>query len=209
VWSPEGEGAVTDRVNSFTPPSLKGRHVYLRAVVPDDYTYLQLVETSSAVAPIWRLRGCTPSAQEWMQLSLSGALAQFVILANTSHVRVGLVSVFQDSLQDGHARLAALHFDPRGRSPLMIFGVGLFIEYVFRCWNFHKLYMHVPEYNYPSFASGLDRIFTLEGRLRRHYYLDGRMWDQLILAIYRDTWREHPKRFLRAERVESDSGRAV
>ena len=189
------------RVRSFSAPSLRGRHVHLRIVVPDDYTYLQLVETSGELAPRWRLRGSTPSPQDWVQGSWSGVLAQFMIVANRDQTRVGLVTAFQANFQDGHARLAATRFDPHSRSPLMVLGFGLFVEYVFRCWNLRKLYLDVPEYNYAQLASARDRIFTLEGRLRDHYYFDGQYWDQLLLAIYREMWRDTGQALVRVERA--------
>lgn len=182
-------------------PSLRGRHVYLRGVVTEDYKYLQLIETSSELAPRWRLRGRTPGPQEWLDGTSAGVLAQFMILAQRDDARVGLVTAYQADLQDGHARLAAMRFNPHSRSPLMILGVGLFIDYVFRCWDLRKLYLDVPEYNLPQLASGLASVFTLEAHLRQHYYLDGELWDQLVLAIYRNVWRDHPKLFLRAEQV--------
>jgi hypothetical protein len=173
--------------------------VYLRAVTQDDYTYLRMIETSSRFAPRWRLRGSTPGPQEWAQGSSAGLLAQFMVVARKSGSLLGVVTAYRPDFQDGHVRLAAMTFDPTTRSPLMALGVGLFIEYVFRCWNFRKIYVDVAEYNFHQMSSGLASFFTLEGRLRDHYYLDGQYWDHFVLAILRETWESHPKRFLKAE----------
>ncbi len=109
------------------------------------------------------------------------------------------MSVFKANFQDGHARLAAVAFDPQTSNPVMPLAVGLFIDYVFRCWNFRKMYMDVAEYNLSQMASGMTRLFTVEGQLSEHYHLDGQYWDKFILSITRDAWEEHPKRFLRME----------
>jgi len=122
-----------------------------------------------------------------------------MIVAAKDRSRVGLVTAYRANHEDGHALVAGIRFDPYSRSPSMIIGIGMFIDYLFACWSFRKLYMEVPEYNYRQFASGLGRVFTLEARLRDHYYLDGERWDQLTLAIYRDTWNRHPKRFREVE----------
>jgi hypothetical protein len=196
---PEFDVSVSERAKQFRGPLLKGQHVHLRAVLPDDLTYLRLIETSSELAPRWRLRGATASPLDWAHGATSAVLAQFMVISNRDRARVGLVTAYQANFQDGHARLAALAFDPRRPGPLMPIAVGLFIEYVFRCWNFRKLYMDVAEYNLPQMASGLGDLFAIEGRLREHYYLDGEYWDKLILSLSREAWSRHPRRFLRIE----------
>jgi acyl carrier protein len=81
----------------------------------------------------------------------------------------------------------------------MILGISLFLRYVFTYWEFEKLYMEVPEYNFPQFASGLGRFFEIEGRLRGHLKMGERSFDQLIVALYRDTAELHGAR-LRLDR---------
>jgi len=188
-----GDPLVTERAERFTAPSLRNDYLYLRAVVPEDYPYLYLVETSGAMAARWGLRGATPGYQEWIQQRSAGVLAQFMILKVEDDSRIGLVTAFSADFQDGHAHLAALSFDPDGNSVMMMLGIGLFVDYVFKCWSFRKLYLDTAEYNYPQFASGAGKFFKVEGRLREHHYLDGEWWDHLILAIFRDDWPEASK----------------
>jgi hypothetical protein len=164
--------------------------VHLRAVLPDDYTYLRLLETSSDLGPRWRLRG-----------SSQGVLAQFIVQSNADDSRIGIVSVFEADFQHGHAQVAAAKFDPHGVSPLMMLGFGVFLTWVFGCWSFRKLYARVPEFDYPQIASGEDMAFVVEGRLAHHYWLAGRLWDELVLAIHREAWGEHGAALARAEGI--------
>jgi len=157
------------------------------------------METSSELAPRWRFRGSTPGPEQWSQMTWGPVLAHFLIVARRTNDAIGVVAVYQANFQDGFAHIAAARFDPDRRSPLMMLGLGVFLQYVFNCWDFRKLYMEVPEYNYGQLASARDRLFVMEGRLRQHSFLGGEFWDQLILAIYRDTWREYATHFLRAE----------
>jgi hypothetical protein len=173
----------SERSRRFTVPSLDGRHVYLRAVTPEDYRFLRLVETSSELAPRWRFRGSTPSPEEWAQMTWAPVLAQFMVVARRRNEAIGIVAAYHANFQDGFAYVAAARFDPRSRSPLMVLGVAVFLQYVFSCWDLRKLYLEVPEYNYPQLASGHQRIFEIEGRLCQHSFLGGELWDQLILAI--------------------------
>jgi len=201
--------ASTPDLNGLAIPSLNGRHVYLRAVVPDDYRFLHLVETSSHLAPVWRFRGSTPSAEQWAESTWGGTLAQFMVCARPSNAPLGLVAAYRANFQDGHAYIAAARFEPGRRSPPMVLGLAIFLDYVFACWAFEKLYMEVPEHNYAQFSSGEGRYFEVEGRLRAHTFLGGRRWDQLVLAVYRDSWTRVGQRLLAIARDPHDPSTAV
>jgi len=169
-------------------PSLLGRTVLLRPLTPADYNFMHLAETSSELGPRWRFRGSTPSPERWNHETWSQCLAAFLVIRRSDDVPVGYVAVHQANFQDGHAHLSATKLVPEGPVPALSLGLALFLRYVFSCWNLRKLYMDVPEYNYGQFASGLEDIFVMEGRLRDDLFAEGRYWDQIILAIYRDSW---------------------
>jgi RimJ/RimL family protein N-acetyltransferase len=194
--SDTSEGVGTE---TFAVPALRARHVYLRPLTTQDYPYLRRAETATELSFRWRLRGATPSPDQWVQTVWHQVLAQFMVVGLASERPIGLVSVYRPNFQDGYAHLAATRFEPAKPSPMMVLGVSLFVEYVFRCWNFRKLYMELPEFNLSQFRSGLGRYFHLEGRLRDHFYFNGRYWDQLTLAIYRDV--------LETETVQLQRGR--
>jgi RimJ/RimL family protein N-acetyltransferase len=189
-WRAGSDDLLGERAEGFQSPPLAGRHVYLRPVLPEDYRNLQRVETISPLGPRWRFRGSTPSPEQWLQSTWDATLVQYLVVGKQRDEPVGLVAIYQANFQDGHALLAATKFDPESRSPLLILGLAMFLDYVFSCWDFRKLYLEVPEYNYPQFASGNNRFFTVEGRLTDHSFMSGQLWDQLILAIHRDMWKE-------------------
>jgi acyl carrier protein len=177
-----GNGSATD---TFDTPPIRSRHVYLKPIDPSDYALLQMLETVGDPAPRWRHRGVTPSPDQWAQTLWSGVLVQFMVVGAQGNKPIGRVLIYQPNFQDRYAYFAAMRFETRDRSPLMVFGISVFLRYVFSYWPFDKLYMEVPEYNLDQFASGLGRFFQIEGRLRRHLRMGGRAWDQLILALYR------------------------
>ena len=191
--------APNDGERRFAVPAMHGRHVYLRPPGHQDYEALRLAETTGEVAIRWRFRGTTPSPEQWAASIWHSALAQFLVVRTRDHAPIGITHVYRHSFQDQHAYLGAAGLQPRARSPLLLLGVGLFIEYVFSCWNFQKLYLEVPEYNAQLLGSGIGRLFQLEGRLRRHSYYDGQRWDQLILALYREDWKPRGGRIVAAE----------
>jgi hypothetical protein len=185
-------------VPSFRVPSLRGRHVFLRPVTPDDYRFLRAAELGGELAIRWRLRGASASPEQWAQNLWQSVLTQYLVVGSREPTPLGLVAVYQPNHRDGYAFLAAERFGPPRPVPAMMFGVALFIEHVFRCWDFHKLYLEVPEYNVSQLASGVGRLFALEGRLREHLWYDGRRWDQIVLALYRETWARESRRLLAA-----------
>jgi hypothetical protein len=174
----------------FAPPPLHSRHVYLKPITPSDYPLLQVLETVGDAAPRWRHRGVTPSPDQWAQTLWAGVLVQFIVAGAQTNKPIGRVLIYRPNFQDQYAYFAAMRFAPSDRSPLMVLGIALFLEYVFGHWEFEKLYMEVPEYSLEQFASGLGRFFEVEARLRGHLKMGGRSWDQLVLALYRHTVQE-------------------
>jgi hypothetical protein len=191
-------------------PPRRGRYVYLRPIMAGDYANLQTVEMGDELGPRWRLRGATPSPEVWSQSLWQASLVQFLIVRRRDDVTLGMVGAYRANFQHRHAYLAATYFAGTGRSPLVMIGIGMFVRYVFACWDFHKLYMEVPEYNYPQFASGAGKVFEVEGRLRDHSFHGNRRWDEYLLAIYRDRWQARDRERAQRRRHPIDEmGRTV
>lgn len=184
----------------FPVAELRGRGFFLRPLGQADYLLLRAAESSTEIGVRWRARGSVLSPDQWAQSLWQGRLAQMIVALERDGRPLGLVQLYSANFQDGHASIGAMSFDSASGSPLMIFGLALFLDHVFTCWNFHKLYMEVAEYNMPQFASGIDRLVVQEGRLRHHYWYGGRHWDQLLLALYRDDWIERGRGLVRAAR---------
>lgn len=182
----------------FRVSPLHGRFVYLRVIGPEDYRFLRTAELGGDLGVRWRFRGSTASPEQWVQSLWQSTLAQYVVVGVDDPNPLGLVAAYQANFQDGFAFVAAESFGARRPEPRMMFGLALFIEYVFTCWAFHKLYFEVAEYNAHQFQSGIGRLFELEGRLREHLWYGERRWDQLMLAIYRQSWRREGARLVAA-----------
>jgi hypothetical protein len=157
-------------------------------VLPGEYEDLYLRETSGAEVGRGGLEGATPAFEEWLRQRWAGTLARFVVLRAADHGRLGLVSLFNADMRNGHAHLALASFDSTSPSPLVMMGCGLLIEHAFASWPLHKLYLDVAGYNLDRFSSGVGKLFEPEGRLTKHHYLDGRHWDHHILALSKERW---------------------
>jgi hypothetical protein len=179
------------------PPPLSGRRVFLRPVLVSDYDAILLAELSEPLAHRWRHRGSTPRPEEFAQRLWNGVLAQFLVCRATDLQPIGLVLSYGADLRASHVHLAATKFDANDQSPLLLYGLTLFVNYLFVHWGFRKLYVEVPEFNAGQFGSGSGRLMTEEGRLREHLFFDGRYWDQVVYAVYRSDWDERSKDWLR------------
>ena len=186
-----------DSERRFSEPNLSGRHVYLRAVLPEDLRSIRMIDLSAELGVRFRHRGATPGMAQWTQSSDS-ALAQFLIVRSDDNRPIGLAAIYEPSFQDQYAHFAAAMFGKAGRSPLAVMGCVLAIEYAFKCWAFRKLYLELPAYNLDQISAGLGRMFVEEGRLREHMYYDGHWWDKVVLALYRNTWEERSARLVKA-----------
>lgn len=185
----------------FSTVSLRSQLVYLRVVTPGDYELLHQAETSPELGPRWRHRGATPGPEEWAQGLWASVLAQFLVVEAANNQPIGIVAAYKGNFRDGHARLAAARFGSAARTPLMAFGFALFVRYVFHNWDLRKLYLEVPEFNLDQFSSIIEKYAVVEGRLKDHVFAAGAWWDELILAVYRETWEE------RGSRLVSDPAR--
>jgi RimJ/RimL family protein N-acetyltransferase len=108
---------------------------------------------------------------------------------------IGLVTAYSADMRNQHASIAVLFSPEYAGSGWVVESLVLFIDYLFDVFPLRKLYFETLEFVYPSFASGEDRFFTIEGRLEAHEFHRGRYWDKLIGAIYRDGWPEASARF--------------
>jgi RimJ/RimL family protein N-acetyltransferase/acyl carrier protein len=181
--------------SQLAAPLLTGRHVRLRPIMPADYEYLYVLTTHEKLGWRWRYRGATPSPELFQQQLWQGVAAQFVIEHVGDQKPIGFVQAFDPSDRNGHCHFAIVLDPALERTGWALEALLLFLDYLFTIYNFRKLYAEVPEFNYASFASGNERDFKIEGRLREHDWHAGRYWDLFFLAVYREDWerRWHPK----------------
>jgi hypothetical protein len=186
-WSGSG-GEPPHSVSQPDRLRLSGRHFDLRPVAASDYPYLQAIESGEDLLYRWRLRGATVSPEQWARDFWAGVLVQYIIVARTANRPLGALTIYRPNFQDGHAYMSAVRFEVRQPSPIVVMAAAHLISLAFRTWPFHKIYFEVPEFNLDQFVSGSERYFTVEGRMADHFWFDGRRWDQIILAVYRESW---------------------
>lgn len=171
-------------------PRLATARIQLQPVSVSDYDRLRQIELSENLGALWRCGGSTPSPEAWAHGLSAGVLAQFLVVRANDQVPVGIVACYKADFQHQFAYLAAAKFVRADRTTHLMEATVLFIEYLFSCWAFRKLYLEVNGYNLEQFSSGVGRLLEEEGRLSEHVYFGGRYWDQHLLSLWRDRWEE-------------------
>ena len=60
------------------------------------------------------------------------------------------------------------------------------LRFAFGEMNLHRVMLHVFEFNERAIACYKKCGFQIEGRLRQHYYGEGRYWDDFVMGVLRD-----------------------
>lgn len=141
----------------------------------------------------YRLRGTTPSPEAFLRFVWDQVVAQFVVESRDGRP-IGVVSAFEPDFRNRFISIAACSVDELETSGLVLEGVALLVTYLFENFDLRKIYAESLERNYAQFAMGEGRLFEIEGRMREHEYIDGRYEDFVLLAIYRESWREQHER---------------
>lgn len=176
---------------------LVGRSVALRPISQSDYDFLRNAELSESLGPRWRFRGSTPAPEQYPQTLWQGVSAQFMIVQVGSFRPIGLVSLY--NLEPGHGTgyIGVADLNNGGAPTQVVQGAVLFLSYVFTVWQIRKLYFEAYEFNLRQFRSLIGRWMQEEGRLHEHFFLDGRYWDLVTLALYGDAWKKWEEKVLR------------
>lgn len=109
---------------------------------------------------------------------------------------IGVMGLHKVDYRSGTATTGAVIGDQEFRGK----GYGseakmLLLQFAFRELNLRKIYSHVIEYNAQSLAYSKKCGYVEEARLPKHMFKDGEYRDQIILAVYRETWEPLWKEF--------------
>lgn len=163
---------------------LEGPGFRLRSVTPEDVRLLFEIATSPDNLVRWRHRGTTPSWDAFAQGLWAGVQCQFIVEGRDGKP-LGLVSAYDTDHRSGHAWLAVLMSEaaPAG---LGILAAVRFLDYLFHTFAFRWVYMEALEFNYASFETGKQTLFTEIARLPEHEFHGGRYWDRIYTRVSRD-----------------------
>lgn len=160
--------------------------IALRPVDNSDLGLLRRFEFA-VLGSRWRSRAFTVSPEEFAARLFSGT-AQQLIGESSLGVHCWLQAYNFDFAAE-HCEIAVARLDPErldNRPAVRCF--LRFVDQLFSNWNLSKIYMEVPEYNLQYVESLVGTEGQIEGRRLDYLHLDGRKWDVLTIAIWREPW---------------------
>lgn len=165
-------------------PVLSNGATRLTPIENDDVRFLYKLAVHPETGYRWRYRGTPVPIERFVSDLWHQVLAQFVARQVEDDEPVGHVVAYGADMGSGTAYVGAVFQPAYSGSGLGAQAVQMFVKYLFHVYPLRKLYLEVPEFNWPQMSSGEGRLFTVEGRFREHEQYAGRYWDRIICAIY-------------------------
>lgn len=177
------------------PPSLQGARVSLVPLTPEFVRPIYQLSISENINFRWRMHGAIPPFEAFERSLYGNILVQFaIVLTRNPKALVGHIVGYDGNLQDGTCYLGVIR-DPRAGAGALE-GVAIFVRYLFAHFPLRKIYIQAPEFNVRQFASAISAgVLVEEGRLKQHQYFNGKYWDVLVLALYRERLQGYRDRF--------------
>lgn len=176
--------------NEVTNQRLKWNGILFRSFHESlDFEWYYRLATAQNSMTLWRFHGSPPMRTQFLSLAFEGVHCHFVSEVFSTRIdgRVGLlVSYNYDTL----SRTAYVGILTNGQNGAIgIASTVMFIKYLFLVWPIRKVYFEMPEFNLVDLRQ--HPIIKEESRLRSHFYSDGKYWDYLTFAVYRDEFLEN------------------
>lgn len=172
-------------------PDAAPLRVALRPIEPAHFPLMYRATVDPADGFRWRFRGSTPSFAEFQNRLYDGVLCAFVVADKATGQPHGWVTAYNARFDAGHVWLGFVRFPGASRAGEMTEGLFLLLEHLFSRWSFRKVYAEIPEFNWTHLVGASPDepfLFPVESRLVGHEYFDGRWWDLLTVAVWRERW---------------------
>ena len=171
---------------------LEGQLVRLRALDATDleraYKWINDREVTRYV--VARYPMSREDERRWLGEGPTNGLAagvRLAIEARKDGVHIGNLDLHQVRPEDRKAGLGIMI----GEKEYWSNGYGTdaiitLLRFAFGEMNLHRVWLHVFEFNDRGIACYRKCGFQEEGRLREHYYAEGRYWDSIVMGILRN-----------------------
>jgi len=166
--------------------TLKGKHIYLRALEPEDLDFVYKIENDTS---LWKLSDTqTPYSRFLIKQYLENAQQDIyeakqlrLAICNSKDETIGLIDVFDFDIKNKRAGIGILIQDEANRNK----GFGkealdLLTEYCFKTLHLHQVYANISEDNLASLklfeANGFIKI-----GLKKDWSFDGQKYSNEFL----------------------------
>lgn len=161
-------------------------------MLPEHYRALYDITLQQGVASRWEPSLQGGSFEGWVRRLFDGVHCQFTVVslcAEDMGAVCGLVRCYGANFRHGTAQVAMFMAEETHTSGEGVEAIGIFVDFLFARYPFRKVYGESIAFNYSQFASGVGRLFQLEGVLKAHEVHLGMEYDCMVLAIHRAQWQ--------------------
>lgn len=169
--------------------TLKGDHIYLRALEPEDLSFLHSVENDE---DIWEISNTqTPYSQFILRAYLENAHQDIfeakqlrLIISDYEHQPLGMIDLFDFDFKNSRAGVGILVQNLENRQQ----GYGkealqLVINYSFTHLNLHQLYCNISEDNHASINLFTDQGFEKVGVKKDWIYSNKKYKNEYLFQL--------------------------
>ncbi|TYA57243.1 GNAT family N-acetyltransferase [Formosa maritima] len=167
--------------------TLKGKHIYLRALEPEDLEFIYAIENDES---IWEL-SCTqtPYSKFLIKQYLENAHKDIyevkqlrLVISNYSDIALGMIDLFDFDFKNSRAGVGILIKETSERQK----GIGnealsLLLDYCKSYLNLHQLYCNISEENEASLKLFSKHRFQIIGLKKDWNYVNGSYKNEYLL----------------------------
>ena len=169
--------------------TLKGEHIFLRALEPDDLDFVYQVENNTSV---WHLSHTqTPYSRFLIKQYLENAHQDIyeakqlrLVISSYDNEALGLIDIFDFDPKNKRAGIGIVILDKANRSKG--FGkeaLSLLTEYCFAHLDLHQLYCNIAKDNSASLKLFKNQGFEIIGLKKDWTYSEGAFKDEYLLYL--------------------------
>ncbi|GAA4818380.1 GNAT family protein [Litoribaculum gwangyangense] len=169
--------------------TLKGEHIYLRALEPEDLEFVHNIENDEN---IWELSNTqTPYSKFLIKNYIENAHKDIfevkqlrLVISSYEDVTLGMIDLFDFDFKNKRAGVGILVKEPNDR--LKGYGkeaLKLLINYSFKHLGLHQLYCNISENNDPSIKLFTNQGFERIGLKRDWNFVDGSYKNEYIFQL--------------------------
>ena len=169
--------------------TLKGVHIYLRALEPEDLSFIHTIENDES---IWEISNTiTPYSKYLIKQYLDQAHKDIfevkqlrVVICNYKHQAMGMIDVFDFDFKNRRAGIGILiketDYRQKGNGKEAL---QLLTSYCFKHLDLHQLYCNISEDNTASLALFKNQGFKEIGLKKDWNYLNGQYKNEYLFQL--------------------------
>ncbi|OEJ98778.1 GNAT family N-acetyltransferase [Flavivirga aquatica] len=169
--------------------TLKGEHIYLRALEPEDLEFIYAIENDES---IWEISNTqTPYSKflikqylEHVHKDIFEVKQLRLLISSYNNVNLGLIDLFDFDFKNKRAGVGILVKEPDDR--LQGYGkeaLSLLVNYSFSHLGLHQLYCNISESNKASIKLFTNQGFEKVGLKKAWNYVNGSYKNEYLLQL--------------------------